>query len=236
MIARKKLKLQATKKSQRRAHTPQMNPKCSLKSTNGWIYTEEFALGAVTPESIKTSDISKYLAHSKATNCIATVGAWIGNFNDQRDHYRADNIKKAAKTLDDFRSYAGNPPHEDLPRRLRDIWKALEEFSTSTNENQGPFRKRLTAELKKSNKPPIDYDTLTIKDAQRVEIVKTILGSKEFGLVLSGEECPSEVPKWGKINERIKDHLTAVRISAGQEPRDVLLRALDKSFQPTAPP
>ena len=217
-------------------HTPDESK--MLTEIHKWldIYTEEFALGAVTPESIKTSDISKYLAHSKATNDKAMVGAWIGNFNDQRDHYRADNIKKAAKTLDDFRSYAGNPPHEDLPRRLRDIWKALEDFSTSTNENQGPFRKRLTAELKKSNKPPIDYDTLTIKDAQRVEIVKTILGSKEFGLVLSGEECPSEVPKWGKINERIKDHLTAVRISAGQEPRDVLLRALDKSFQPTAPP
>ena len=207
-------------------HTPDESKR--LTEIHKWldIYTEEFA---VTPESIKTSDISKYLAHSKATNGKATVGAWIGNFNDQRDHYRADNIKDAAITLDNFRSYAGNPPHEDLPRRLRDIWKALEDFSTSTDENQGPFRKRLTAELKKSNKPPIDYDTLTIKDAQRVKIVKTILGSKEFGLVLLDREMAGDVSEWGKINKWIK-------APAGQEPRDVLLRALDKSFQPTASP
>jgi len=161
----------------------------------------------------------------------------IGDYQDQRRLYCPDELMKQLKALGAFSSVFGDPPPENLPNRLRRIWEALEVFSTSTNKDQRSFRDRVAAEFKKSTPPPGGYETLTVKDAQRVEIVKTILGSKEFGSVAATRDFGVDVSDWGEIKRQVEESFTGAENRSGNDPRDVLLLKLGKSFQkPTAPP
>jgi len=195
-------------------------------------FSEEFLLGdAPNPEVLKDTKLAGYLRMAKDTNDTSNVGEWITNHNEQMK-YCPREYREAAKALGEFSKVVQKTP-EQTPKLFRDIWKSLETFSKTVGDDPLKFKKFIDDELKKiGSQPPGGYETLTLKDAQRLRAIKEILGSKEFGVVVNSNAVPfgKDLSDWNLIKMSIKDGCAIVRELRPYEPRKVLLLALGKSF------
>jgi hypothetical protein len=198
------------------------------------LLSEEFGLVA-DPGALSSAKIPRFLMAAKAPKDVnperACVAAWFENFKNQRTDY-SPALREQAEVLEDFSKAVGNQPPETMPKRIRAIWQALKDFSKTNEEELQSFRDLMGSEFKKVTDPPADYETLTVKDAQRVRLLEKILGSKEFGSVVTsgGETYGSDQSDWSKIKDRIGDGLASVERRSINDSRDVLLHALGKSF------
>ena len=208
---------------------------------DAWVerFSSEFALGGgVTPGILESAKFPEFLKVAKDTNGKTNVAAWITDYQNQRDRRYPAEVLKQAKALDDFSSIVGNPPPEQLPVMLREMWHALDAFSKVPGEDQRRFKGVIRDELKIVAPPtPDGFETLTLKDAQRLGAIQRILGSGEFGLVVIGEAfAESEQKDWHKIKELIDRSMAWAKVPPENDPRKVLLLALGKSFGLTGKP
>jgi hypothetical protein len=206
-------------------------------------FSSEFALGGGgTPEKLESEKFTKFLKVAKDTKGKVNVAAWITDYNDQREQPQSPEkryppeILKQARALDDFSKIVGNPPPppEHLPVLLRDTWHALDVFSKEPGEDQRKFKALIGDVLKNVGSPPPDgFETLTLKDAQRLGAIQRILDSGEFGFVVTGEAYKeSEQKDWHKIKARINLGMLRAKDPENDlsKASEVLLLALGKSF------
>lgn len=207
-----------------------------LKLVRRWYdrFAEEFILtGEFSPERLKSSDLVKYLMMTKASNADPSISSWINDYKEQLKNSKLpEKTMNSAQSLELFLKVVEGRP--DDFRVLSDIWKALTRFSEAsdsegTDQAAQLFRTSLGAELKKSTPPPSDFETATVKDAERVEIVKRVLGSKEFASMAIMEPISVDISDWPKIKERIRKGC----LYMGHERKDSgakLLEELDTIF------
>ena len=149
---------------------------------------------------------------------------------NQRSRYPSG-IQKPAKSMDDFCKSVGDPPPEDLPKLVRDIWQAIDDFSKSVDGDLPDFRKLIAGQLNGLTPPPSGYETLTLKDAERLGSIQIILGSREYGMVEAGEKKTDSVQMdWNTIKEHIDGSLDYANKPPTNKPVKVLLRVLGDSF------
>ena len=189
-------------------------------------FSVEFSLGdSPTPEP------PPFLLNAK-TNRGEKVAAWIKDYMNQRSRYPSG-IQKQAKSMDDFCKSVGDPPPEDLPKLVRDIWQAIDDFSKSVDGDSQDFRKLIAGQLNGWTPPPPDYETLTAKDADRLEKIQNILASKEFGTVVTGRDDPfgKVQSDWKIIRDRIKDGHNSAKTRSDNDSSKSLLDVLGRAFR-----
>jgi hypothetical protein len=197
-------------------------------------FSAEFSLGdEPTPATLQSAQIPKFLRDAKSTNDKKNIAAWFRPTLNQRDPYSPE-LRDQAIALEAFQKIVGDLPPEDLPKRLRDISQALYTFSkstTQTTQDQEDSRKFIADEFKKSTPPPDDYETLTVKDAERLELIQNILDRLKYGFVVPDQpKAENKRSKWTTINNHIARGIDLTKESKIMDPEIVLLRALEKSF------
>ncbi|MBE7494693.1 MAG: hypothetical protein HS117_07095 [Verrucomicrobiaceae bacterium] len=189
--------------------------------------------GRADAASMELSSAAKILIQAKQQvdgKTMSSVHGWTTDYMNQRQSY-PPGVQQKAKILDNFATTFPGLPSKDIPSKLRGIWDALESFRKEKVDGETePFHKLVQDKMSAITAPPEGYTTLTFQDAERVNLLQEILGSKEMGLVLFGEPYGLAQSDWKKIKARIQAATGQVVGSSSK----TLIAALQKSFLSSA--
>jgi hypothetical protein len=188
--------------------------KAAVQLLSSWAQTflDEFPSdpaknGRADAGSIEASSAANMLIRAKGQvrgNTENSVSGWTINYLGTQWPKNLPEVPKIAKTLTEFASTFPDLPSKDILSKLRSIWDALESFrKEKTDGVSEPFHKLVQDKLPAITAPPVGYTTLTFQDAERVNRLQEILGSKEMGFVLVGEPLGVAQTDWKQIVRRI---------------------------------
>ena len=193
-------------KSEKSAGLPQE----TALEIQAWAETlaEEFKVGASNAKFISKEKIFGAIMSAKDKDGNSVAAAWFQERKDQRENLDPKTRSDAVK-LDEFSKLADPPVPTELHNKIVRLWNALEAFSrrekVKTNSEIESFRDEITQKLKNArvSVPPPEYTIATPLDADRLAIIREILGGKKVGLVLAATEYSKERSNWMDIRNQI---------------------------------
>lgn len=188
------------------------------------LFSEEFDIADASAGAVNRAPMTKYLMQAKPP--------WHRNIDNQISQQGRDLLflARVGTELEEFTAILGKSTSLETPRQLRTAWSALDTYSKSSpSDGLKPFHDVVKRELAKSSDRPNDFEILTLKDAERVRLLKTIFGSAEFGL-LTGRSFSEKEDRWPIIKEFLDRAIRGLDEMSG--PERALMTTLKSLFDP----